>query len=88
MKISNELIISFENLIIELNNNGKNENASFFIDKLVKLKDMNLSLNNKIKTMEELSRCRAMAQYANFSYYEENMLSDLIKMINSQLKTL
>ncbi|AOR61106.1 hypothetical protein F6Q07_10155 [Pectobacterium parmentieri] len=88
MKIPNELTISLENLIIELSNNGQSENASFFIDKLVKLKDINLSLKNKIIIMEELSRCRAIAQYANFSYYEESILGDVINMINSQLKAL
>ncbi|RKO81327.1 hypothetical protein C5E04_00320 [Pectobacterium parmentieri] len=88
MKIPNELTISLENLIIELSNNGQSENASFFIDKLVKLKDINLSLKNKIIIMEELSRCRAISQYANFSYYEESILGDVINMINSQLKAL
>ncbi|TKY81340.1 hypothetical protein R0L47_13035 [Pectobacterium polonicum] len=86
MTISNELIVSLENLIVELNKSGKNETANFFVEKLRLLTCLELSVDDKIKIIEELSRCRAMAQYANFTYYEESVLDDLINIINFQLK--
>ncbi|MDE9612436.1 hypothetical protein NFK58_15830 [Citrobacter portucalensis] len=73
MKTENLLNVLNE-IIIELKNNGKKQSADFFSLRYNNIKN----LNNHLESIEELSTCRAMAQYANFSITEERKLDKIV----------
>ncbi|MDF7647055.1 hypothetical protein F3J38_13655 [Pantoea sp. Acro-805] len=76
MKDLNNLIKSLEKIISELNASGKVKSAIFFTiryDEIMKYGDKVSS-----ETIEALSTCRAMSQYANFSQKEEMLLDDVV----------
>ena len=76
MKDLNNLIKSLEKIISELNASGKFKSAIFFTiryDEIMKYGDRVSS-----ETIETLSTCRAMSQYANFSQKEEMLLDDVV----------
>ncbi|EDV5312496.1 hypothetical protein RM843_001016 [Salmonella enterica] len=62
------LLNALDEIIIELKNNGKKQSANFSLLRYENIKN----LNNHLESIKELSTCRAMAQYANFSIAEEN----------------
>lgn len=72
----NNLKNALEKIIFELNANGKHESAKFFQTRY----DQIIVFRDKIpfKTIESLSSCRAMGQYANFSVREEELLDDVV----------
>lgn len=69
------LLNAINELIIELKNSSKGALADFFIFKYEDLKKS----NNTLGTVKELSMCRAMAQYANFSHAEESKLDTVVE---------
>ncbi|MBN6046608.1 hypothetical protein JYK13_21775 [Citrobacter sp. ku-bf4] len=73
MKTKN-LLNALDEIIIELKNNGKIQSANFFLLRYENIKN----LNNHLESIKELSTCRAMAQYANFSIAEENKLDKIV----------
>lgn len=72
MKTENLLNVLNE-IIIELKNNKKTV-CWFFSLRYNNIK----KLNNHLESIEELSTCRAMAQYANFSITEERKLDKIV----------
>ncbi|ECG8592420.1 hypothetical protein FNI11_22305 [Salmonella enterica subsp. salamae] len=73
MKTENLLNVLNE-IIIELKSTGKKQSADFFSLRYDNIK----SLNNHLEAIEELSTCRAMAQYANFSITVGNKLDKIV----------
>lgn len=76
MNSVNDLIKSLNNLISELNDNGKREAALFFsvrYDELLKLREKVLP-----ETIKTLSTCMSISQYANFTEKEERLLVDVV----------
>ncbi|MGA8137599.1 MULTISPECIES: hypothetical protein [Pseudomonas] len=53
---------------------SRNESAQFFIDKAAELR----AAGDVREALEQLSTCRAMAQYGNFSYTEESQLEGVV----------
>ena len=72
----NNLKNALEQIIFELNSNGKYESANFFQTRY----DQIINFGDKIpfEVVESLSTCRAMSQYANFSLREEKLLDDVV----------
>lgn len=72
----NNLKKVLEQIIFELNANGKHESANFFQTRY----DLIIKLEDKIpfEIVESLSTCRAMSQYANFPLREEKLLDDIV----------
>ncbi|OAT34696.1 hypothetical protein M975_0074 [Buttiauxella brennerae ATCC 51605] len=71
---TDKLLDALNELIIELQNNKKQQSADFFL-----LRHNNIqTLNNHMESIKELSTCRAMAQYGNFSAVEENNLDRVV----------
>ncbi|HEX4501525.1 MAG TPA: hypothetical protein VH187_10290 [Scandinavium sp.] len=68
------LLNALDEIIIELNKNGKKQSADFFSSRYFKIKDA----NNNLEPIKELATCRAMAQYADFSITEESKLDKII----------
>ncbi|WP_426727804.1 hypothetical protein [Enterobacter cloacae complex sp. 330C8] len=68
----NNLKNALEQVIFELNANGKHESANFFQTRY----DQIINFGDKIpfEVVESLSTCRAMSQYANFSLREEKAI--------------
>lgn len=73
MKIDN-LLSALDEMVIELKNGGKKSSADYFTLKYNILK----TSDNHLETIKELSTCRSMAQYANFSTAEENKLDKIV----------
>lgn len=73
MKIESLLNVLNE-IVIELKNNEKKQSADFFSLRYDNIKN----LNNHLESIKELSTCRAMAQYANFSITEEKILDKIV----------
>ena len=72
----NNLIKSLEKIISELNASRKVKSAIFFTvryDEIMKCGDKVSS-----ETIETLSTCRAMSQYANFSQKEQMLLDEVV----------
>lgn len=76
------LLNALDEMIVILNSSGKKESADFFSLKYSNIKNS----QNPLKFIEELSKCRAMAQYANFSLVEENKLDSIIELTVDILK--
>ncbi|ELE9236397.1 hypothetical protein RM351_001689 [Enterobacter kobei] len=72
----NNLKNALEQIIFELNANGKHESANFFQTRY----DQIINFGDKIpfEVVESLSTCRATSQYANFSLGEEKLLDDVV----------
>lgn len=81
MKIEN-LLNAINELIVELNNSGKKASADFFMLKYEAIKKQ----NDALESIKELSMCRAMAQYANFSLAEESKLDTVVECAIDILK--
>lgn len=73
MKIESLLNVLNE-IVIELKNNGKKQSADFFSLRHENIKN----LNKHLESIKELSTCRVMAQYANFSITEEKILGKIV----------
>ena len=72
----NNLIKSLEKIISELNSSRKVKSAIFFTvryDEIMKCGD-----KVSVETIEILSTCRAMSQYANFSQKEQMLLDEVV----------
>ncbi|MBE5214924.1 hypothetical protein IG611_19595 [Pectobacterium sp. A535-S3-A17] len=80
------LMASIDLMICELSKAGKKDTAAFFISKLNVLKNPNLSLDEKLEVVRELSKCAPIGQYGNFSFTEEGILSELINNASESLK--
>lgn len=76
IKNINNLLFSLEKMISELNLSGKKESACFFFHHYDEIRKH----GDKIpcETISELSSCRAMSQYANFSLTEEKLLDNVV----------
>ncbi|MDX5631090.1 MULTISPECIES: hypothetical protein [unclassified Brenneria] len=72
----NSLLLSLEKIITELNKNGKTQSASFFISRYEEIKMKGSHVSREV--IKELSTCRAMSQYANFSIKEEKLLDNVV----------
>lgn len=77
------LLNKIEILIATLKKDGKTQSAKFFLEQYEKIKTQKEDLHKD--ALERLSTCRAMAQYANFSINEENILGDIILYANELL---
>lgn len=73
MSIPN-LLSSLEELIAALNKNRKYQSALFFIACYDSIKGKMINYD----ALKELSTCRVMAQYGDFTYKEEKLLSDVV----------
>ena len=76
MSIVMNLLYSLEEITNELKKNGKYESASFFAIRHDKIKNYGEEKTQEI--IKELSACRAMSQYANFSLNEEMLLDAVV----------
>lgn len=66
-------------LIIDaLHKRKKNKSADFFLKKLDIIKKHAIVSQETHLVLKELSTCRAMAQYADFSLNEEDYLNNII----------
>ncbi|MPQ65267.1 MULTISPECIES: hypothetical protein [unclassified Pseudomonas] len=63
---------------------SRNESAQFFIDKTAELR----AAGDVREALEQLSTCRAMAQYGNFSYTEESQLEGVVDAADACLAAL
>ncbi|WP_338522063.1 hypothetical protein NUH87_17725 [Pseudomonas batumici] len=71
------LLTALDTLIAQLQK-SRNESAQFFIDKAAELKAASAGSGDAREALKRLSTCRAMAQYGNFSYTEENLLEAVV----------
>jgi len=76
VKDLNNLIKALEKIISELNASGKVKSAAFFTIRYDEIMENGDEFS--IETIETLSTCRAMTQYANFSQKEEMLLDDVV----------
>jgi len=81
--IYSDLINSLELLINALNKSNKKQSAVFFSAKLNEIKK---GENNLKPILDELSKCRAMAQYAGFSFLEEKLLDNVVGNATKMIK--
>ncbi|MGP3591500.1 hypothetical protein [Vagococcus sp. WN89Y] len=70
------LLLALESIVSELKRSGNNESASFFLLRYDELKRHSDKIPQKI--IEELTTCRAMSQYANFTLKEEELLDIVV----------
>jgi hypothetical protein len=82
----NNLKNALEQIIFELNANGKHESANFFQTRY----DQIINFGDKIpfEVVESLSTCRAMSQYANFSLRKKSywMMLLITHLISKKLR--
>lgn len=78
MSKMSELLKSLSNLSAELRKTGKIESAEFFSCRERIIEDRNSTPNAVKDAIRELTTCRAMAQYADFSLTEEGLLEIVV----------
>lgn len=76
MNSLHELFFALEKIVFELKKNGKSESSSFFALRYEALKKYNNRAPYNV--IEELSTCKAISQYANFSLKEEGLLDAVV----------
>nr|WP_071819520.1 hypothetical protein [Erwinia sp. Ejp617] len=84
MSIDN-LLLSLEKIISELNKSGKIQSRSFFISHYDAIKASARGIPQD--AIRELSTCRAMAQYADFTYKEEELLNSVVNNAIALIKS-
>ncbi len=78
-----DLLSSLEKLIAELNKTGKHQSAFFIIDRYNSIKGSVINYD----AVKELSTCRAMAQYDDFTYEDEELLNCVINNAIAVIKS-
>ncbi|MFY0403629.1 hypothetical protein V8Z79_03380 [Pantoea dispersa] len=78
-----DLLSSLEKLIAELKKTGKYQSALFFIDRYNSIKGNVINYD----AVKELSTCRAMAQYGDFTYKEEELLNGVVNNAIAVIKS-
>ena len=78
MSEMSELLKSLSNVSAELRKTGKIESAEFFSCRQRIIEDGDSTSRAVKDAIRELTTCRAMAQYADFSLTEERLLEAVV----------
>ncbi|WP_143189414.1 hypothetical protein [Paraburkholderia lycopersici] len=72
------LLNCLDEIYDELVKSGKIDSAQFFLKHRVEIDKMRNDPNKLKDVIRDLTTCRAMAQYANFSLKEEALLDEVV----------
>jgi hypothetical protein len=74
----NLLLVYLDDLSLQLLNSGKKDAAIFFSERRDIIRRLGLNNLDVKEVLKELTTCRAMAQYGNFSMSEEKLLEQVV----------
>lgn len=73
-----ELLTSLDKTSAELRKTGKMDSAEFFVRRREIIADATSARNVVMGATKELTTCRAMAQYSDFSVAEEGLVDAVV----------